>query len=180
MKNKIFVLVLVAVVLASSSVLAHQVEKTKTVEEILAEITREQNVVAVSQIDCNKVSNLQFEDLGDAVMERMVGSHEQHEQMDAMMGGEGSASLVQMHTIMGKNWLSCNNLQGMMVVGMTGTNMMPMMMRMMGNYYPAYYSRYDSLLVFTLIGWALAIILLVVLLIFSTTGKLKFRKRRIE
>lgn len=135
--------------LLSSIVFAH--EEIRTPDEIASEILAKQNITDVNKIDCSKVSNEDFELLGDAVMERMAGDHELHEQMDTMMGGEGSVSLAQMHIAMGSNWLGCN--KGM--AGMMNVNTMPMMMRMMGSYYPAYYTGYDSILLAAIMGWVL-------------------------
>jgi len=163
-------IVVVSLVLFSSLALAHESEKS--VDVILSEILEKQNVTKISLVDCSKVTDADFEELGDAVMERMVGNHQLHEQMDLMMGGEGSQSLRLMHISMGKNWLGCGfGFQGMMG-GNYGMGMMPMMMRMMGNYYPAYYSNYDTLLSSAVFGWGIAAVLFVVLLL-MWTGKIK-------
>ncbi len=154
---------------------AHDVEKTRSIEEAISEILVQQGISTVSQIDCTKVSGAQFEELGDSIMDKVVGNHELHEQMDAMMGGEGSASLVQMHAIMGKNWLGCG--QGARGFGgMMGINMMPMMMRMMGNYYPAYFSSYNTILILAIAGWIVFTVLLVILLLVFT-GTIKVKKK---
>ena len=130
-----------------------------------------QGVSDVKQIDCKKISDSEFEQLGDAVMERMAGSHEFHEQMDEMMGGEGSASLQSMHIFMGANWLGCGD------GSTTGRGMMmPMMMRMMGNYYPAYYTGYSSLLNWTFAGWFLAVVFGIVLFL-VWTGMIRLHKK---
>jgi len=100
--------------------------------------------------------------------------------MDIMMGGEGSQSLAQMHIAMGENWIECSkgsaDFQGMMSSGgMMG--MMPMMMNMMGYYYPAYFANYNTMLVIGTIGWILFFILLVVVAL-MWSGKIKIQKRR--
>lgn len=120
-------------------------------EDVMSMIMSRQGVSAAGNIDCNAVADADFEMLGDAVMGRMAGSHELHERMDAAMGGEGSASLRNMHAAMGRNWLGC----GQGTAGMMDANMMPMMMRMMGSFYPAYYSGYDIVLAAGLAGWIL-------------------------
>lgn len=140
-------LILVFVLILSVSAFAH--EEVQTPEEMINQMLAAQNISSVKQIDCGKIPGGDFEMLGDAVMERMAGSHELHEQMDAMMGG--GSGVTQMHTLMGKNWLSCST--GLMGGGMMG--MAPMMMRMMGNYYPAYYNSFDAILILTVIGWIL-------------------------
>ncbi|MBI4162406.1 MAG: hypothetical protein HY513_01875 [Candidatus Aenigmarchaeota archaeon] len=129
-------------------------------DEMINNMMQAQSVSDLSSLDCSRISVSQMEFLGDAVMERMLGSDELHEQMDAMMGGEGSESLRQIHTAMGLNWLECNS---------TATNyrminsgmMESMMMRMMGNYYPAYYNGFDSVLLLALIGWVLFAVMLI-------------------
>jgi len=163
----------------SSLALAHADEATRSVDEVVAEILSKQNVATISQLDCTKIFDAEFEELGDAVMERMAGSHELHEQMDAMMGGEGSKSLRQMHIAMGENWLGCRtgaDFQGMMSGGMMSGGMMPMMMRMMGNYYPAYFAGYNTLLTFGIVGWVLFAVLLVSIA-FVLTGKIKIQAK---
>ncbi|MBI4170441.1 MAG: hypothetical protein HY514_02015 [Candidatus Aenigmarchaeota archaeon] len=142
----------ILIILAASIALAHGPgikEEIRTPEEVLNDIISDQGIASAAQADCSKISQGYLEELGDAVMERMAGNHELHEQMDAMMGGEGSASLRQMHISMGRNWLDCDEAE------MINTRMMPMMMRMMGSYYPAYYGGFDAVLVFAFIGWVL-------------------------
>lgn len=139
---------LVVVLLLSSLAFAH--EEFRTPDETVAIILSRQGVATLEKLDCASVPEGDFELLGDAVMERMIGSHELHEQMDDMMGGEGSASLRQMHIVLGKNWLGCASAQGLRMMGYQ-----PMMMRMMGNYYPAYYNSSDALLLFGVVGWVL-------------------------
>ncbi|MBS3053125.1 MAG: hypothetical protein J4469_01355 [Candidatus Aenigmarchaeota archaeon] len=128
-------------------------EEMQTPEEMMNVIVARQGVSSIGDVDCGSVLEVDFEMLGDAVMGRMAGSHELHEQMDSMMGGEGSAGLQSAHIAMGKNWLGCS--QGTMGSEMMNANMMPMMMRMMGNYYPAYYSGYDAVLLLAVAGWVL-------------------------
>ncbi len=153
-----------------TSAYAHM--ETSSVEDMMNSMMNEQNASELGQLDCNKIPDSEFEELGDATMERMVGDSELHEQMDTMMGGEGSESLTQMHVTMGKNWLGCTSLQGMM-----GSNMMPMMMRMMGNYYPSYYTGYNAVLIFAVLGWVLSIVLIIILVLILT-GNIKIRKRK--
>ena len=186
-KMKIFITILTSVLMItifSSPILAHAGEAEKSLDEVISEILGKQNVMSINKIDCTKVFDAEFEELGDTVMERMAGSHELHEQMDAMMGGEGSESLRQMHIVMGKNWLGCgtDGFEGMMgggimSGGMMNGGMMPTMMRMMGNYYPAYYTSYNTVLAFGIAGWALFVVVLLLLaLVF--TGKIKIQKSR--
>lgn len=73
----------------------------------LQDIYQSQNITSESQINCSKVTDAQFEKLGDAYMDMVVPNKAQHEAMDNMMGGEGSASLAQAHANMGRSYLGC-------------------------------------------------------------------------
>ncbi len=162
MRKLIFVISFISLLFVSV-VLSHGHESTRTLDQIVANMLTGQGVSSINQIDCSKVSVLDFEDLGNTIMERMVGNHELHEQMDEMMGGEGSESLRQMHIVMGKNWVGCGNDSAMM-----NNNMMLMMM---GNYYPGYYTSYNTVLIFGVIGWILFLASIVIFV-------LKPKKRR--
>ncbi|MBI2084871.1 MAG: hypothetical protein HYT70_04670 [Candidatus Aenigmarchaeota archaeon] len=159
MKLQTIVLFIFAVSVIAPFSYAHMTSSSADVNDIMASMMAEQGVSTVGELSCNNVSGQELEGLGDSVMEKMAGDHELHEQMDAMMGGEGSESLKQMHIIMGKNWLGCGTVSGMMNV-----NMMPMMMRMMGNYYPGYFADYNTLFLVGALGWVLFIITLVLYL----------------
>ncbi|MBI2449053.1 hypothetical protein HYV49_02030 [Candidatus Pacearchaeota archaeon] len=73
-----------------------------------------------SKIQCNQLTDDQLEVIGEYYMEQMHPG-ELHEQMDEMMGGEGSASLKQIHVSMGKAFY-CGEHDAM------STGMMSMMM----------------------------------------------------
>ena len=95
----------------------HSVSLEQAVENIL----QAQGVSDASKIACDKVSGENLEALGDAAMGKMLGSPEQHEIMDKMMGGEGSESLKTVHKNMGLNYLGCSGSAGF------GSGMMNMM-----------------------------------------------------
>ena len=95
-----------------------------------------------SKISCNELSEEQLEAMGDYYMEQMHPG-ESHELMDTLMGGEGSASLRQVHINMAKR-IYCND-NAYIGYGMLGSGgMMNMMGRgMMGGYPASYdYSNY--------------------------------------
>ena len=66
-----------------------------------------QNISSVDKLNCQKVTNDQFEKVGDAYMGVMSGTEANHTQMEQRMGGEGSESLNQVHIQMGENYLGC-------------------------------------------------------------------------
>src|SRR3989344_816803 len=100
---------------------------SRSIADVIGEITQSQNVSSQSDLSCDAVPDEQFEELGDAVMQAMIGDDEQHKLMDNMMGGEGSESLRSMHIAMGQRYLGCAQ-------GQFGTmGMMGGMMSMMGS-----------------------------------------------
>jgi uncharacterized membrane protein len=97
-------------------------EHTRTLKEVMAEIRQSQNLGPDQEIDCDKVTDAQYEELGEAWMDVMVPNERQHEMMDRMMGGEGSESLAIAHRRMGARYLGClaGSYGGMMGPGMMG------------------------------------------------------------
>jgi len=81
-------------------------EHGKSVELILKEIREEQGIELNESINLDKVSPELLEELGEAVMSIMHPDPKQHEWMDTMMGGEGSARLRAMHQTMGYQYLT--------------------------------------------------------------------------
>ncbi len=122
--RKLGIVGLLFLLLFSLGVLA--TENTPSVQTVLSEIVSSQGISTVNQIDCGKVSERQFEELGDALMEQMHPGAA-HEAMDTMMGGEGSQSLKIAHVSMGKSYVRCINGTG---IGQSGYGMMgPWMMQ---------------------------------------------------
>ena len=79
----------------------------RSIADVIGEIIESQSVSSQGDIRCDDVTDDQFEELGDAVMQAMIGDDQQHELMDNMMGGEGSESLRSMHIAMGQRYLGC-------------------------------------------------------------------------
>ncbi len=159
-------LLIIVVLAMAMPVFGHEEMEFHTPDEVVSMIAASQGVT-MDKLDCAKVADEDFETLGDAVMERMAGNHMLHEQMDNMMGGEDSTSLKQMHIAMGANWLGC--AKGGMMGSYADSQLM--MMRMMGNYYPAYYAGYDIVLLLAAAGWILFGVALLKLLSGRKIGK---------
>ena len=108
---------------------------TETVEDVLSDILPRTGKSDLSQLSCNLVDELEFERLGDALMEQNHPGRA-HTIMDQMMGGEGSDSLREMHIQMGKNYLGCGTTAGLIGSNSTAnqspTSNMPYQMPGMG------------------------------------------------
>jgi len=96
----------------------------KSIDTIMSEIKTEQGVQANDKIDVGKVSQAKLEELGDSVMEAMIGNTAMHDQMDVRIGGDGSAALTAFHIRLGYNYLSGypNGMMTLMSSGMMGYN----------------------------------------------------------
>lgn len=109
-----------------------------------------------SGISCDKLTEDQLETIGDYYMELMHPG-EQHEIMDRMMGGEGSATLRQMHINMALRLYCGQNVGGMMGM-MGGYNMMQnvggynMMQGMMGGWNSGWLNFWSFLAMLFFIG----------------------------
>jgi uncharacterized membrane protein len=88
----------------------------KSIDAVLSEIRTEQRIKDKDKINPDKVSPKLLEKLGDSVMEKTLGNHDRHEQMDKMMGGDGSASLTAIHQGIGYSYLT-GNINGMGMMG---------------------------------------------------------------
>lgn len=145
---------------------APQISEEKNLEsadEVLAEILSEQGVETREKIDCAKVTDTQFERLGEAWMSLVHPDPEIHERMDEMMGGEGSRTLRTAHINMGKNYLGCQKgIEGrwMPMMGMMGWGG-----GMMNPNWTGTLGGWGSLhVLFGLVTWILVMALLVVLI----------------
>lgn len=99
-----------------------QQNQTPTIESVMQDIYKTQNISSQNQTNCSKVSDDQYEKLGDAIMGNGI-SEQQHTTMENMMGGEGSATVKQAHINMGRSYLGC----------WANYNATPSTMGMMGN-----------------------------------------------
>jgi len=86
---------------------SNTVTQSQEMQDVLLSISTSQNVTNAGEVDCSKVTDDQFDKLGDTYMGTMLPNEQQHEAMDDMMGGEGSASLEQAHITMGRSYLGC-------------------------------------------------------------------------
>jgi len=72
---------------------------------LLQEIRDKYDLGPDEAINPRKINNEDLEELGEAVMSTMYPDPEEHEEMDEMMGGEGSRRLAWMHRRLGRNYL---------------------------------------------------------------------------
>jgi len=79
-------------------------ENELSLTDVLQKITSQQKVSRIQDINCNDISDDDFEILGNAYMEQ-IHPGQQHELMDQMMGGEGSVALRNTHILMGQRYL---------------------------------------------------------------------------
>ena len=95
----------------------------KSIDTVMSEIRVGQGVKSNDKINPDKVSQPKLQELGDSVMQAMIGNTAIHDQMDLKLGGDGSASLTAMHTKIGYNYLVGypNGMMTLMSAGMMGS-----------------------------------------------------------
>lgn len=99
-------MVMLVLLMASiTAVYADTTSDIKSIDSVISEIRTELKLKPTDQINPGNVRNDLLEQLGDSVMEAMIGNHDLHEQMEARMGGEESATLISRHIRMGDNYL---------------------------------------------------------------------------
>lgn len=124
MRKFLMIAIVLTIVLSAVSIANADSMELKSVDTILTEIEQAQGVTAADQINPDKVSQAKLEELGDSVMEAMIGNTKTHDQMDIRLGGDGSASLTAFHTRLGYNYLVGypNGMMSLMTSGMMGSN----------------------------------------------------------
>jgi len=122
MKRLLMIAVVLTIVLSAVSIANADSMELKSVDTILTEIEQAQGVSTAEQINPDKVPQAKLEELGDSVMEAMIGNTETHDKMDIRLGGDGSASLTAFHTRLGYNYLVGypNGMMSLMTSGMMG------------------------------------------------------------
>lgn len=81
----------------------------ESIDDFLPEILDKYGANSIKEINCEEVSDEDFERIGDGVMES-IHPGEAHDAMDEMMGGEGSESLELAHINMGRSYLNCQEI----------------------------------------------------------------------
>ena len=159
-KWKALIALTIIVVLSLSTVALAADMGPKPIDVVLAEIRQEQGIGSTDPINADKVSAAKLEELGDSVMEVMIGNSAMHEQMDSRLGGDGSATLTAYHKNLGYNYLT-GRTTGMM--GLPGGGMMNFNRGgMMG-----YYSGMGAFGWIAMAFGALVIIAIILLIVFA-------------
>lgn len=162
MKKMIFIFIII--VLNLLLIYSEEIN-IRSIDNILSDIRKEQGLKDSYKINPDKVNPQLLEELGDAVMEKMIGNHDRHEQMDQMMGGEGSPNLIAMHQRIGYNYLAgyINNYQDMMKYsGMISEYPAKTTDNFKGGF-PMMWNRYGMMNGFGWTGYLIGIIILIII-----------------
>ena len=164
MRNIIKRLVFIIIIIILNLISIYSEEMNiRSIDNILSDIRGEQGVKGADKINPDKVNSQLLEKLGDAVMEEMTGNHDRHEQMDQMMGGEGSANLTVMYQRIGYNYHAgnINGYQDMMKYsGMMNEYPAKTTNNFKGGF-PMMWNRYEMINGFGWIGYLIGIIILI-------------------
>jgi len=85
----------------------------KSIQQVIDKIRMTQGLDAEEEIDCQEVTDMQLEELGDTIMSARYPEQEDYQFMVRIMGGKGSETLKVMYRMMGVRRLGCG-LDGMM------------------------------------------------------------------
>lgn len=126
MKTSTLALLIIISLVFAYSVYTTNAHNESEHEEIFAAA----EALIAKNASCNQLTAEQLEIIGEYYMEQMHPG-ELHEQMDAMMGGDGSEQLRQMHITMAQRLYCGDSSQSMMGFGMMGSMAGGMMNSMM-------------------------------------------------
>ena len=99
----------------------------RSLDAVVADIEQQQNVKALGDVNVDKVKPDLLEELGDAVMDVIIGNAAMHDRMDRMIGGDGSPQLNAFHTDLAVQYLKNGGIQGVRMGGMWGPGRFGMM-----------------------------------------------------
>lgn len=107
MKKSMLIILSIIIVINILMAVALQAEDMapRSLDAVLNEIVDEQGVQGKDRIDIKKVSDAKLEELGESVMEAMIGDSTIHEQINTRIGGNGSNAVQSFHIRLGYNYL---------------------------------------------------------------------------
>jgi putative membrane protein len=106
MKKWMALLVVLTVVLSIAALSSAEEMRPKPIDAVLDEIRQAQGIAATDPIAVDKVGAVLLQELGDSVMETILGNPQIHDRMDENLGGDGSATLNAFHTDLALRYLS--------------------------------------------------------------------------
>ena len=162
MKKMIFIFIIIVLYLL---LIYSEEMNIRSIDNILSDIHKEQGVKDIDKINPDKVNPQLLEELGDAVMEKMIGNHDRHEQMDQMMGGEGSTNLTAMHQRIGYNYLKGNiySYQDMMKYSGMMNEYPAKTSNNFKEGFPMMWNKYEMMNGFGWLGYLIGIIILIII-----------------
>ncbi len=101
-----WVIALLVVAFSTAGLVSADASAPPGIDAVLAEIRQTQGIGATDAIDVSKIDAALFVELGDSVMETVIGDSALHDRMDAALGGDGSATLDAYHTRLALKYLS--------------------------------------------------------------------------
>lgn len=125
--KRVLVVLAFSLSLVASAFAQGSMAEPRSIDAIVADIEKQQGVTAPDQIKSDKVSPAIMEELGDAVMDVMIGNPAMHDRMDRMIGGDGSPRLTAFHTDLGEQYLRNGGLNGVRFGGPWGMGRFGMM-----------------------------------------------------